>query len=365
MSKKRKSEESVSRDKAVAMYVQGGGGDFGNIIGWEGLPDPLADPEEAAGEAGNEADHTSVSSDDFRDEGETEPPGFGELGASDVENTLEIEPIPDVEEAVLAEAVAPEADEFLLDAWHAEYSDPGMMALALQQGSLPESVLEIVIGEDDRIQVNGTSNYPWRCICSLKINAQDGSRWIGTAWLVGSRTLITAGHCVYIHNRGGWATSIEVIPGRNGSQRSFGSCVATSFRSVTGWTNKKVRDYDYGAIILPEDCAFGDQLGFFGYANLSNSSLNQLTINLAGYPGDKPVGTHWFHSRKLKSATPATFAYDIDTAGGQSGAPVWRLRNGQRHVVGIHTNGSPSGNSATRIASSVFNNIRNWKAEGE
>jgi V8-like Glu-specific endopeptidase len=43
---------------------------------------------------------------------------------------------------------------------------------------------------------------------------------------------------------------------------------------------------------------------------------------------------------------------------------VWRLQNGQRHAVGIHTNGASTGNSATRITSPVFNNIKKWKAEG-
>jgi V8-like Glu-specific endopeptidase len=82
------------------------------------------------------------------------------------------------------------------------------------------------------------------------------------------------------------------------------------------------------------------------------------------YPGDKPSGTQWFPARKATLVTPRTIIYNIDTAGGQSGAPVWRFLNGQRHVVGIHTNGSQLGNSATRIVTAVFNNIKAWKAQG-
>ncbi|RMH36547.1 MAG: serine protease [Nitrospirae bacterium] len=223
---------------------------------------------------------------------------------------------------------------------------------------------EVVIGRDDRVRITGTTSYPWRAICSLLITAKDGSRWIGTGWLVGPRTVITAGHVVYIHSRGGWVRQIEVIPGRNGSSRPYGSCVSTAFRSVKGWTKSKKRSHDYGAIILPKSCPFGRRVGYFGYANLNFFSLLGLKVNLSGYPGDKPSGTQWWHARRIKFVTGRTLVYNIDTAGGQSGSPVWRYKNGKRHVVGIHTNGSSAGNSATRITKPVFKNIKKWKAEG-
>lgn len=317
-------------------------------------------------EAGELEDHDDVSSDEpIAGEVDSEPPEYGEEGApSAVETDLEIEPMEGYDESILEmsreEVQTDEAR--LLDAWYAEFADPTTIALAQQQPSLAQTTAEVVIGRDDRIQVNNTTAYPWRTICSLLITARDGSRWIGTGWLVGPRAVITAGHCVYMHSRGGWARSIEVIPGRNGSRRPYGSGIATSFRSVTGWTQKRRRSHDYGAIILPRNCAYGNRLGYFGYANLSYFSLLGLTVNLSGYPGDKPSGTQWWHARRIKWVTPRTIVYNIDTAGGQSGAPVWRLRNGKRHVVGIHTNGSLSGNSATRIVKPVFENIKRWKS---
>ena len=54
---------------------------------------------------------------------------------------------------------------------------------------------------------------------------------------------------------------------------------------------------------------------------------------------------------------------EIDTAGGQSGAPVWmKMADGSRLGVGVHTNGAVTGNSATRICQPVFDNITAWKA---
>jgi glutamyl endopeptidase len=314
-------------------------------------------------------DHSVVTSDEpTSPELEVEAPEVGELGEDAVRPDQELELVEGFDERVLeldregAATVMPE--ERLLDAWHAEFSDPATVAMLRQQPRLPETMAEVVIGADDRVRIHNTTAYPWRCICSLKITARDGSLWIGTGWLVGPRTVMTAGHCVYMHSRGGWARRIEVIPGRNGSQRPFDSAVATSFRSVTGWTQKKKRSHDYGAIILPASQPYGRRLGYFGYANLSYFSLLNLKVNLAGYPGDKPAGTLWWHARRISWVTARTLVYNIDTAGGQSGSPVWRLRNGKRHVVGIHTNGSTSGNSATRIVKPVFDNIKKWKAEG-
>jgi V8-like Glu-specific endopeptidase len=314
--------------------------------------------------------HTPVSNREGRGAApQEEAPAFGELGAPDGPVEFEVSDrtpgraIIGTEAAPLTEPVD---ESLLLDAWYAEFSDPATRAL-LRSRPAGRDFLEIVIGEDDRTQVtNGvTKKYPWRCICSLRITAHDGSMWIGTAWLIGPHTLATAGHCIYIHDRGGWVRSIEVIPGRDGAERPFESVTATEFRSVTGWTDEGDRDFDYGAILLPPDQPLGDQLGWFGLVNESDARLNNLAVNLAGYPGDKPVGTQWFHARTLKRVTPSTIVYDIDTAGGQSGAPVWVLRGGNRHAVAIHTNGALSGNSGTRITEEVFNNLGSWKNEGE
>ena len=53
---------------------------------------------------------------------------------------------------------------------------------------------EAIIGTDDRVQIHNTSAYPWRAHASLLLTAADGSSWIGTAWFIGPRTLVTAGN---------------------------------------------------------------------------------------------------------------------------------------------------------------------------
>ncbi len=245
----------------------------------------------------------------------------------------------------------------LLDAFYASYSN-------LKQEALRQKP-EVIIGADNRVRINPTTTYPWRAICSLKITAQNGSKWIGSGWLISPRTVITAGHCVYMHDEGGWAKSIEVIPAMNAGAKPYQSASSSYLKSVTGWTQSKNRENDYGAIILPSNYRPGDVTGYFGYSVKDDSYLLNSVLNLSGYPGDKPGGNEqWFMALKPKSVSSRVITYDIDTMGGQSGAPVWIKVGEARNCVGIHTNGDGSGNSATRIVNAVFNNLQAWKNLG-
>ncbi|QPF74099.1 trypsin-like serine protease [Roseateles sp. DAIF2] len=224
---------------------------------------------------------------------------------------------------------------------------------------------EVIIGTDDRVRVGATGSYPWRAICALRITAANGRQYIGTGWFISPRTVITAGHCVFMHNEGGWARSIEVIPGLNDASRPFGSASSGNLRSVTGWTQSRNREFDYGAIILPANARLGERTGWFGLAVRDDAFLRAANLNLSGYPGDKGGSQQWFMAQRTKSLSARVITYDIDTMGGQSGSPVWVLQNGQRYGVGVHTNGHGSGNSATRIETNVYNRMVAWKNEGQ
>ncbi|MCW4464800.1 serine protease [Glutamicibacter sp. MNS18] len=227
-------------------------------------------------------------------------------------------------------------------------------------GMLPQTVH----GTDDRVRISPASGYPWRAHASLLITARDGARYIGTGWFVGPRTLITAGHCVFIRNSGnpardGWVQSVQVAPGRDAASYPYGTAWATGLRSVTGWTVNGNADYDYGAIILGSN--LGSTTGWLGAANYSDATLLASTGNLSGYPGDKPSGTQWYHARRIHSVTARKVYYDIDTFGGQSGSAVYVLNNGARYAVAVHAYGG-SVNSGTRINAEVLNNIVQWRA---
>lgn len=225
------------------------------------------------------------------------------------------------------------------------------------------SSMEVVIGPDDRKRVTPTNVLPWRRICHLSIKAANGSSFLGTGFFIGPRTVATAGHCVFLRDNGGWAREIKVSPARDGSSTPYGTVGSSNLRSVRGWVVGRKRAYDYGAIILPRSFR-QPAIGAFGFAAYPDAMLRQGKLNTAGYPGDKPSGTMWYHGRVAKSVAARVITYDTDTAGGQSGSPVWQRRGNTRTVVGVHTNGSPAGNSATRITQPVFKNFMTWRGEG-
>lgn len=229
----------------------------------------------------------------------------------------------------------------------------------------PAPNTESVQGTDNRIHVTTTGVYPWRVHASLLITANDGSKWIGTGWFNGPKSLITAGHVVYIHapgtDRHGWVRSIEVMPGRNGSTLPYGKVTVprSGLSSVLGWVNGPNHEYDYGALRLTNP--LGLQTGWLGFGAFSDATLNASTLNMSGYPGDKPSGTQWYHWSSVASLSPRKVYYTLDTAGGQSGSGVYIFRNGGRYAVAVHAYGGASSNSGTRINKPVFDNLKFWK----
>ena len=75
--------------------------------------------------------------------------------------------------------------------------------------------------------------------------------------------MLTAGHCIYNKEIGGWATNVIVTPGRNGNQAPYLPYSWTKLYSVSGWTDNENSDYDYGTIKL--NGSPGDYIGWLGY----------------------------------------------------------------------------------------------------
>lgn len=220
---------------------------------------------------------------------------------------------------------------------------------------------ERIHGRDDRVRVNNTISYPWRTICKLEITAANGKRFGCSGAMIGPRTVLTNGHCVFLHDNGGWARSIRVIPGKNGSSEPYVSAVSSFYWSVKGWTRDRSSNYDYAVIVLPANKKLGNVTGWMGLANLSFFSLLGLRINSSGYPGDKPYGTQWWNANNILSVTARRIYYRLDTYFGQSGSPDWRYKNGKRHIVAVHNTGGSIFNGGVRLSKPVFNNLVKWK----
>ncbi|HYE72660.1 MAG TPA: trypsin-like serine protease, partial [Blastocatellia bacterium] len=230
------------------------------------------------------------------------------------------------------------------------------------RGSVPST--ESVIGSDGRIKITNTTSYPWRAITKLYMKFPNGLTYSCSGTLINAKYVLTAGHCIHSKSDGGWATSVTVIPGLNGSYKPYGQTHATYLRSYTGWTVSESSNHDFGLITLA--APLGSSTGWLGLK--AYSSVDGLTSNIAGYPGDKDSGLGlYYHWGPINSSNAYRVFYQIDTYSGQSGSGVYYIEPGPlRYVFAVHTNGAGSGsyNSGCRINSSKFSSIVSWMASG-
>lgn len=221
-------------------------------------------------------------------------------------------------------------------------------------------------------QITNTEDQPWRCICHLVITPSIAGLGTmgGTGWLVGSRTIITAGHCVFQRYQGQnqWASEIKVVFGRNGRSSSpFGvQYVREAMYSVEGWVEWGQEESDYGALILSEPVDHGS----FGCDSFSDADLQGALVTLAGYPLDdfpaSTYGTLWGESDYLSLYGDAgrRVRYPIVASGGTSGAPLFVTVSGKRYVVAIHNYGQRvdlNYSLGTRITDGVLEKIHEWR----
>lgn len=220
---------------------------------------------------------------------------------------------------------------------------------------------------DDREKVTSTSSYPWSTICKLFITAEDGTEFIGSGFIVDEFHILTCGHCIYIHENGGWVDEVEVIPGMDGTYEPFGSAYATYYRTYTGWTDYEMPEHDWAMVTL--DRNIGGLTGWMGIRTASStSSIYTGTLNTAGYPYDLDNGNSMYYDSDTgEGAGEYNHWYWMDTAGGQSGSPVWQKdSDGSRYVLSINAYEDENGeyaNMGTRINYDKFDQINSWLEE--
>lgn len=221
-----------------------------------------------------------------------------------------------------------------------------------------------IIGTDGRTQDTDTTTFPYRANVFLEITFEQNNTATCTGFMIGARTIATAGHCVYDPDTNDWADSITAYPGRDGNSTPYGSANGCYFWSVDKWVDNETKGKDYGAIILSPSNDLGNTTGWYGFRTDSDSELDELRVLIHGYPGDKPYGTMWGMRNRIKKVSNQQLKHNVDTFAGQSGSAVYHNYGGDRQAVGIHTSGLYGGseyNRATRITDSVFDNLLDWK----
>jgi len=246
-------------------------------------------------------------------------------------------------------------------------------------GLLPSDVTpETIFPPDDRTVVpySTTTTYPWRTVCKIYIKAADGSGWQGSAAMIGAGQgghgywILTVAHCVYMHDHGGWASSIEVIPGYDGVQSEqyqkmpYYHALVTQSVTYTAWINDA--DYRYDIAWCKLDRNLGDYTGWMGRLTADPGWGGYTGIlNTAGYPGDKDGAVRmYFDSDYGTYANENNIWFLMDSWNGQSGSPVWHYDGTSRYIVGnvAYHGDLPYGNVGTRINQATFDNLNYYLA---
>ena len=217
--------------------------------------------------------------------------------------------------------------------------------------------------DDDRIQIRNTARIPWRAICDLQITRETGHTTTGTGWFAGSDLVVTAGHNFLNHQEGGFATSIIVTAGHDGTANPpYPPVTLASAYINPRWERDADPSFDYAFLRLADD-RLGRRTGYFAFADAPDNLLRGVLVNIAGYPYDKDYGTQWYSGGRLYRVSPARIAHYIDTEGGYSGAPLIYKRGNQRVVLAMHTQGDETAdrsryNTGVRVTGTFFDELK-------
>jgi V8-like Glu-specific endopeptidase len=223
--------------------------------------------------------------------------------------------------------------------------------------ALEDRLLMTVFGTDNRSSVTNTTSFPWSAVTRVEVTFPDGYRSQGSGAMVGAKHALTAAHMIYDSAHGGWATSVTVAPGQNGTSQPYGTAHATNKRTWTGWTRNG--DWSYDMALLTLNKPIGNSTGWFGLK--SNGIAAGTGLNHAGYPGDKGGKTMYFAYDTVDYTSGGRAFYNgaLDIYNGQSGGPLWVKSSGtgSRYLVGVHSAQNASYNSGVILDTAKYNSI--------
>jgi glutamyl endopeptidase len=250
---------------------------------------------------------------------------------------------------------------------------PATSSLELSQNSLsnpqyaagrPDAKFQI-FGNDDRTQITDTSVYPYSAIALIRIywTKEDLVGEACTGWMIGNSALATAAHCIY---QGGYPYRVVVKPAMNSdakNQTPFGICSVDSWVVPDEWVKNHDIQFDYGVYRL--GCTAGKQTGTLNF-KVTGGDLTGKTLQLSGYPGDKPGRTMWTGFGQVTSASAKGLNYNIDMWPGQSGSPIWDNNDPKCPYCVVAVNSSqfaaPAMNFGARIDQAAFDFLSKEKS---
>ena len=238
----------------------------------------------------------------------------------------------------------------------------GRRALSLARAAVAPGarVAATIPPGSSRQEVAHPGAFPWCSHVELILMLPAGGRAVGTGWVIGPRTVITAGHCVY---DGGWMLNISVTPG--GTDSGFETVVAANFDAPDEWVNgigQERQKSDIGVVYVRDP--FPAPITPLNYAVYDDATMGAIApgrLSAAGFPAN-PFGSFLVDRGDLTDFNAPFLHYNVETSRGQSGAPLVHWEDDHTPVViGVHHfNVAPNVNRAVRIGPNAAALLRSW-----
>lgn len=248
---------------------------------------------------------------------------------------------------------------------------PSKQALSAMQ----DQQLESVFGKDDRRIVDNIDHAFWRPFCLLKFSFPGSDKtFIGSGVLIGPRHILTAAHNLYnLDTKSGVSSATAMVGFNDGSAAAEATIVNWKIHSE--YPNQRPSDparyrFDFG-VARVDSAALGDWAGNSWPVGpmrpLGDGALAKKRLLIAGFPAAGELADtrlKWSYGSANSGGIQETlFTYEIDTTGGQSGAPVFYLETESSPplIVGIHVSGFEGRhNIARRFTPAAKRSIEAW-----
>lgn len=174
---------------------------------------------------------------------------------------------------------------------------------------------------DRKITGEDLNQFPYRSIGKMQMQFDPLRSFYGSGWVVAPRAFITAGHCIYDNDNGGWVEKAAFCP------RYDASCpkawVVSTVYTLQGWYADTDWAYDLAACVVTEP--FTAEEPPIPFSIFLVPELKYVSIGYPRIPTDK----HDFNGKRMWRSQGNLVSYDpvgiltaaCDLTSGASGGP--------------------------------------------